>query len=216
MAQAAVKKSNLVALDSKQVTNDASEAISFEDPYVATFAIEGVAPLIFHRWSCEDVAEKSSARKNSKAKKTDNIESYVWRNRQNQICLPGEYVRQSMIHAAKFRQDPRSPRKSAMDMFKAGIVAMTELAPLNGGVEKWDYVDQRRVTIQRASITRQRPAFNTGWFAEFEFSVLIPEYVDIQFFRDVLTLTGRLIGTADNRPTYGRFQVSKCSIKTLM
>lgn len=192
------------------ITNDAAQDISFEEPYIVTFKIEGVSPLLFHRWSCEGVAEKSAAKKNSKAKKTDNVESYVYRNERNEISLPGEYVRQSMINAAKFKQDPRSPRKSAMDLFKASIIALTELSPLNGGTETWDYIDQRRVVIQRSAITRSRPAFNTGWTAEFDFSVLTPEYIDPQLFREVLALTGRLIGTADGRPTYGRFQVTHC------
>ena len=206
----AVAKTKLESL--QPITNDAAMAISFEEPYIVAFEIEGTAPLIFHRWSCEDVAEKSAAKKNSKAKKTDNVESYVYRNSEGQICLPGEYVRQSMINAAKFKQDPRSPRKSAMDLFKASIVALTELAPLNSGTEKWDYIDQRRVVIQRSAITRMRPAFAKGWTAAFEFSVLTPEYIDPQLFNEVLTLTGRLIGTADGRPSYGRFQVNKCSV----
>jgi hypothetical protein len=196
-------------------TNDAASTISFEEPYIVAFAIEGTAPLIFHRWSCEAVEEKAKAAKNSKAKKTDNIESYVYRNELNQICLPGEYIRQSMIHAAKFKQDPRSPRKSAMDLFKAGIVALTELAPLNGGTETWDYIDQRRVVVQRNAISRMRPAFAKGWTADFEFSVIIPEYIDSQLLHEVLTLTGRLIGTADWRPSYGRFQVSKYEVLQL-
>jgi hypothetical protein len=198
----------LIGLD--PITNDAAQDIGFEEPYIVSFRLEGTAPLIFHRWSCEAVEEKSKAKKGSTAKKTDNVESYIYRNELNQICLPGEYIRQSMIHAAKFKQDPRSPRKSAMDLFKAAIVPLTELAPLNGGVEKWDYTDQRRVTVQRASITRMRPAFAKGWTANFEFTVLLPEYVDPQMFREILTLTGKVIGTADGRPTYGRFQVSHC------
>lgn len=209
MAKSAAK---LVALDSAQVSNDAAEPISFEEPYIVAVAIEGTAPILFHRWSCEDVAAKSAAKKNSKAKKTDNVESYVYRNELNQICLPGEYVRQSIVHAAKFRQDPRSPRKSAMDLFKAGVVALTELAPLNGGTEAWDYIDQRRVTVQRSAITRMRPAFAKGWTAEIEFSVLVPEYIDSQLFNDVLALSGKLIGTADGRPSYGRFQVTKFKV----
>lgn len=197
------------------VTNDAAQEIAFEEPYIVKFKLEGVAPLIFHRWSCEAVEEKAKAKKGSAAKKSDNIESFVYRNDENQICLPGEYIRQSMINAAKFKQDPRSPRKSAMDLFKAAIVVLTDLAPINGGADKWDYVDQRRMTVQRASITRQRPAFNKGWTAEFEFSVVLPEYVDSQMFREVLALTGRVIGTADSRPTYGRFQVTSCTVLTL-
>lgn len=206
------KSAALRAVDPAQVSNDAAESISFEEPYIISVAIEGTAALLFHRWSCEDVAEKSAAKKNSKAKKTDNVESYVYRNEQNQICLPGEYLRQTIIHAAKFKQDPRSPRKSAMDLFKASIVALTELAPLNGGVEKWDYTDQRRVVIQRAAITRMRPAFAKGWTAEMEFSVLTPEYIDPQLFNEALALSGKLIGTADGRPSYGRFQVTKCKV----
>lgn len=120
-----------------------------------------------------------------------------------------------MINAAKFKQDPRSSRKSAADLFKAAIISLTPLAPLNGGTEQWDYVDQRRMTVNRAAITRQRPAFNTGWTAEFLFSVIAPEYIDIQMFREVLSLTGRLVGTADGRPTYGRFQTVNCSVVEL-
>lgn len=40
-------------------------------------AIEGVADLLFHRWNCEAVDAKAKAAKNSAAKKTDDIESYV-------------------------------------------------------------------------------------------------------------------------------------------
>lgn len=198
------------------VSNDAALAISFEEPYIVSVKIEGVAPILFHRWSCEDVASKSTAKKNSKAKKTDNVEAYVWRNQHNQICLPGNYLRQTIIHAAKFKQDPRSPRKSAMDLFKASIIPLDELCPINGGVETWDYIDQSRVVIQRAAITRQRPAFNKGWTAECQFSILTPEYIDSQLFQEVLTLGGKLIGTADNRPTYGRFQVTHYEVVGLL
>jgi hypothetical protein len=71
-----------------------------------------------------------------KAKKTDDLESYVYRCDDYTIGVPGEYFRQSIINAAKFRQDPRSPRKSAMDLYKAGIVSLTELSSL--GKSTWD------------------------------------------------------------------------------
>lgn len=197
----AVKKSRLDALS--QYSNDAEGA--FIQPYIVEFTIEGTSDLLFHRWSTEDVEAKSKAAKNSKAKKEDNIESYVYRNESGHICLPGEYVRQSMIHAAKFKQDPRSPRKSAMDLCKAGLVNLTEIADL--GVKDWDYLDKRRVTIQRSGITRVRPAMLKGWKASMQFQVLTPEYIDTQFFHDVLTQAGRLVGVGDFRPTYGRFMV---------
>src|SRR5688572_25282900 len=106
----ATAKAELRAL--APVTNDAAESISFEQPYVVALKVQGTTPILFHRWSCEGVAEKSKASKNSKAKKTDNIESYVYRDDQGYICLPTEYLRLTICNAAKFKQDPRSPRKS--------------------------------------------------------------------------------------------------------
>ena len=188
------------------VGNGGEKAIAAEEPYIVALAIEGSAPLLFHRWDNEAIEEKAKARKNSKAKKEDNIESYVYRNETGEICVPGEYLRQAIIHAAKFRQDPRSPRKSAMDLFKAGVASLTELASL--GSAEWDYLDKRRVTVQRSGITRVRPAMTKGWKAEFEFQVLLPEYIDTALFHDVLTQAGRLIGVGDFRPTYGRFMVT--------
>lgn len=192
------------------VTNDAESDIEFTAPYTARIRLTGAAPLLFHRWSNEAVEEKAKAAKGSKAKKSDNVESYVWRDADGDICLPGEYLRQSVIMAAKFRQDPRSPRKSAMDLFKAGVVSLTELASL--GVKDWDYLDQRRVVVQRNAITRMRPAMLTGWTAEVDLQVLLPEYITGQLLHAVLIDAGRLVGVGDFRPTYGRFQVTQFEV----
>lgn len=192
------------------VSNDALPTIEGQMPYLVTFSIEGTSALLFHRWSVEGVAEKAKAAKGSAAKKSDDVDSYVWRLDTGEIGMPGEYVRQAMIHAAKFRQDPRSSRKSAMDLYKAAIVSLTDLASL--GTDKWDYLDQRRVMVQRSGVTRQRPAFNAGWRADFDFQVQLPEYVQPPDFLDVLVNAGRLIGVGDFRPTYGRFQVVKFDV----
>jgi hypothetical protein len=195
-------------------TNDAEDLIVAGAPYIVTATIEGTAPILFHRWSVEAVAEKAASAKGSAAKKTDDIESYVYRDENGVVCLPGEYLRQSMVAAAKFRQDPRSPRKSAMDLYKAAVVPLTILGPITNAAgetaKTWDFVDQRRVTVQRAGITRSRPGFHAGWRATIEMQVLLPEYVSMQEFRDVLGQAGRLIGTADFRPTYGRYQIVSC------
>lgn len=186
-------------------TNGGRQAVEASLPYVATIELQGSSDFLFHRWNCESIEEKAKAAKNSKAKKTDDIESYVWRNDAGELCVPGEYVRQSVIHAAKYKQDPRSPRKSAMDLFKAGVVSLTQLATL--GKAEWDYLDTRRVTIQRNGINRTRPAMKAGWKASFELQVLTPEYIDQTLLYDVLAMAGRLVGVGDFRPTYGRFNI---------
>lgn len=193
-----------------EVTNGAKATIDAGAPYIASVQIVGVADLLFHRWNVEGVEAKGKAAKGSKAKKTDDLESYVYRNDAGLLAIPGEYLRQAVIHAAKFRQDPRSPRKSAMDLFKAGVVALTPLASL--GVSAWDYEHRCRVMVQRNGITRCRPAMKVGWSIEVELLVNLSEYIPCDVLQDVIVNAGRLIGLADFRPTYGRFAVARFEV----
>lgn len=187
-------------------TNGGKATIEAGEPYAVALTITGSSDLLFHRWNCEAVDAKAKAAKNSKSKKSDDVESYLWRNDAGELCIPGEYLRQSIIMAAKFRQDPRSPRKSAMDLFKAGVVTLTNLSSL--GVRDSDYLDTRRVMVQRAGINRTRPAMRAGWKAGFELQILTPEYIDPHFLQDVIQMAGRLVGIGDFRPTFGRFNVT--------
>ncbi len=199
-------KNRVTEIGGEVPTNGAEQTISMLKPFVATVKLQGVSDLLFHRYNCEEVEEKAAAGKGTKAKKTDNLESYVYRDDAGDLCIPGEYVRQSIIHAAKYKQDPRSPRKSAMDLYKAAVVCLTPFSSL--GIKKWDYEDKRRVVIQRtSSVTRVRPAIKTGWEAQFQIMCNLPEYIRPNDLLDTLNAAGRLVGIADFRPTYGRFAV---------
>lgn len=204
-------KNRITSLGGDSPTNGAKEIIEYSEPYVATIKVEGVADILFHRWNCDAVDEKAKAAKGSKAKKTDDIESYVYRCDNGNLGIPGEYLRMSIVAAAKYRQDPRSPRKSATDLFKAGVVALTNLSDI--GTDKWDYEDRRRVVIQRNGINRTRPAMKVGWKAEFELQVSLPEYISPALLNEVIGSAGRLIGMGDFRPTFGRFIVTSFSIQ---
>lgn len=188
------------------VSNDAAKIVEFEKPYNVEIQIEGTCPILFHRWSVESVAEKAKAAKGSKAKKEDDIESYMYRNLAGEVCVPGEYLRQSMLNAARFKQDPRSPRKSAMDLVEAGLVSMSDLC--STGVKEPNFIDKRRVTIQRNGITRCRPALFAGWRITAELCILLPQYLSPQFVNELCQMAGKLIGIADHRPTFGRYQVT--------
>lgn len=202
-------KNRVTELGGEAPTNGGADTITAGMPYTIDVTIEGTADILFHRWNCEAVAEKAAAAKGSKAKKEDNIESYVYRDDKGHLCVPGEYLRQAIIHAAKYRQDPRSPRKSAMDLYKAGIVSMTQLASF--GTKDWDYEDKRRVVVQRNAVTRTRPAMKSGWRATFTLLVMLPEYITRSDLNEVIAQAGRLVGLGDFRPTYGRFQVTSFS-----
>lgn len=187
------------------VTNDAASTIAIEQPYAVTATMQGAAPFIFHAWSVDAVAEKAKARKGSRAKKEDDVESYVYRLPSGELAIPGAHFRGAIVNAARFKQDPRSPRKSAMDLFKAGVVPLTELCGL--GTHEWDYLDRRRVVVQRNAITRVRPAMAAGWKVTVDLQVLLPEYIDATLLLEVATMAGRLCGVGDARPTFGRFQI---------
>ena len=187
-------------------SNDAQLDVEIQTPYEVECKIEGTAALLFHRWSCDAIEEKAAARKGSAAKKTDNIESYLYRDEKGFLAIPAEYFRQSIIHAAKFKQDPRSPRKSAMDLFKAGICTLNEMCSLK--VKGPDFLDRRRVVIQRSGITRVRPAMLAGWKCAVNLQVLLPEYIDPTLLNETLQYAGRIVGIGDFRPSFGRFVVT--------
>lgn len=199
-------------VERNEVTNGAESVIDASIPYRVDVEITGSSDLMFHRWNPQAVDAKAKAAKNSKAKKSDDVESYVYRNDAGELCIPGEYVRGALITAAKFRQDPRSPRKSAMDLYKAGCVSLTNLASV--GKSAWDYEDTRRVVVQRAGVNRTRPALRAGWKARFEFLVLTPEYIAPMDLHGVLTQAGTLVGIADFRPTFGRFAITSFDVLT--
>lgn len=186
-------------------TNDAVSAIRTALPKHVRFTLEGTTDILFHRWSTESVEAKANAGKNSASKKTDDLDAYVYRTDDGELAIPGTYVHGSMTNAARSKKDPRSPRKSAMDLYKAAIAPITLLATL--GVHEWEYVHAERAVVQRNAITRRRPALTAGWKAEWEFLILGTEYVSPMDFLDTLVMAGQFVGLGDHRPTYGRFAV---------
>lgn len=203
-----VKSKRLTAVGSP--SNGGEHGVELMMPYRCEVEIQGVAPILFHAWNVESVESKSKAKKGSAEKKSDDVESYVYRNEKGNISIPGEYLKGAIVGAAKFRQDPRSPRKSAADLFKAAIISLTPLADL--GAKDWDFLDRRRVCIQRNAITRSRPAMREGWKAKFIIMCNLPEYVDPTMLNETIGQAGKLIGLADFRPSFGRFIVTKFEV----
>ncbi|WP_041695243.1 hypothetical protein [Alicyclobacillus acidocaldarius] len=179
--------------------------VQFALPYRVAVKLKGTVPLLFHRWDCEDVEAKAQAAKGSSAKKTDNVEAYLYRNEDGEICVPATYLHQALANAAKFKQDPRSPRKSMSDLSKAAFIVTPWLA--STGKAQPDFLDRRRVLVQRAGVTRVRPALLPGWEVEFQVECLLPEYISPELLYDLLVQAGRLVGIGDYRPMFGRFQV---------
>lgn len=199
------------------VSNDAAEAITASMPYEFETTIEGVAPLLFHAYSVESVKEKAAAAKGSKTKKSDDVESYVYRvsPEDKRLGIPGLVFAAALAHAAKSIQDPRSPRKSAMDLVKASIIPLDDVAPLSPDTEAWDFLDVRRAVVQRNAVPRERPAMRTGWRCTFAMQVTAPDYLPVALVRELIMRAGQFSGLLDFRPTFGRFHLVEFKVREL-
>lgn len=175
-------------------------------PFTIQVNITGVAPLLFHRWDCAEVEAKAQAKKNSRERRADNLESYVYRCQDGTLGLPSVNLHMALVGAARFKSDPRSPRKSAADLVKAILLITPAMGSF--GVPVWDFEDRRRATVQRSGITRVRPALKEGWQVRFLVTVLESSYVDEAFLHDLISSAGRYVGIGDFRPQFGRFNVT--------
>jgi hypothetical protein len=192
-------------------TNNGEDAIQKRVPYVVRVKLQGSADMLLHGWDVDAVQAKAEAKRGSAEKKTDNIESYVVRNDKGEICIPTTYLRGAIVKVALFRSDPRSPRKNASDLYKAAIhphQPLMALKNLAGEIPKvWDYIDKRRVTVQKQGLSRWRPAFLAGWEAEGELMCILPDYISPEELHDVIIQAGMFAGLGDFRPTFGRFRM---------
>lgn len=200
-------------VDEAQISNGAQQAIEMTEPYRLTVGIVGTAPMLLHNWNIEAIEEKANAAKGSKVKKTDNIESYVYRCDDGSLGFPGMNFAASIREAGRYMQDPRSPRKSAMDLCKAGVIALSVIVPFEPRTETWDYEDARRVVVQRSGVTRIRPAMREGWRLTFDLLIATPEYLPSETMAHLIGMAGRLQGIGDYRPTFGRFAVTSFEVE---
>jgi hypothetical protein len=177
------------------------------EEYAVEVEVEGKSPLLMHRWDSQAVADKAAASKGSKAKKSDNLESYVYRDADGYLSIPGRAIAACLREAARSMQDPRSPRKSLRDLVKASLLVEPLNARIQPETKEWHYIDRQRVLVQRAAITRERPAIREGWSLKFTVVCLAGEYINQQLLHDLITRSGRFVGLLDGRPEYGQFRV---------
>ena len=205
-------------LDPAQVSNGGKRIIEVGEPYIAVFQITGTAPILLHGWNIEAVESKGNAAKGSKAKKTDDIESYIFRDAHGHVGVPMHYICSALSDAGRSMQDPRSPRKSFRDLLRAILIPMPTpdtVAPFLPKTKQWEFVHRGRVVVQRAAITRSRPAFQAGWRIGFEVMVNAPEYLAPTSLQELINKCGRLNGFCDGRPSYGRFVLSDFDTRKL-
>jgi hypothetical protein len=199
-------------------TNQHANIITKPSQVILNVRIQGASKLLFHRYDCASVKVKGDAKKGSSDKKSDDLESYLYRDENNAVAVAAENIHACLAASAKSFQDPRSPRKSAMDLLKAGILVLPDLIPFTRDgetFEGWDFLDTRRVTIKQSAISRTRPGLEAGWELEFDVHILVPQLISVELFREVLQNAGAIVGLCDFRPRFGRFYVTACGLVEL-
>jgi len=157
-----------------------------------TVRIEGISPLLMHKFPMTDEDAKSKAR--DQKKNQDNVESYLYLNDK------GKLAKYQIVGQGKM---------TYKNLMGSGAVIIDPDMILH---EKQDWeIDRRPVVIQRARIVRERPMLKE-WALEFTI-----EYDEDEIhkgtLKEIMDYAGRRVGIGDFRPSnggpFGRFIVTK-------
>lgn len=191
------------------------------EPFTVECTIKGTSPALFHAFDVTEYRRKEQAKKGSREKKTDNIQSYVYRNKAGELCWPGLNFKAALVNASKRFQDPGRPRATAHDLMRAGIVVDPYLAPITmdgkklTGDEPWNEyggVDSRGVVVNQSKIIRDRPFLNEGWECSFNIMVNDSELISPEFLYEIVQRSCNFSGLGDYRPDFGRYSIQKFDV----
>lgn len=185
--------------------------------YTVSTCIEGIAPLMQHRFPVPELETISKGGNRSTGAKdyTQEWREYLYADSDGQIYQPASHIEGALIKAAASFKIAGKRGKTYKDLFQANVFIDPERIPHKGYTvpevldtdgDKGLYLDVRPVVVQRARVVRIRPCFKPGWKLEFEIQVIDDE-IQPGLLQDVLTLAGKAVGIGDYRPRFGRFNV---------
>jgi hypothetical protein len=169
--------------------------------------IEGISPLLQHRFDVAPVQAKSKAK--NIAKNEDNVEAYLYKDEDGNICQPASHIIAALKYAGARFQIPGQGKTTYKNIVGGGAVQVDPYYIPHEN-QKW-VPDRQQVVVQKARIVRTRPRFDK-WSLSFSI-----EYDEEEISRDtvneLLTYAGRRSGLGDYRPhkggAFGRFIVTK-------
>ena len=184
--------------------------------------IQGTRPILFHSGALVDPQNEFAKRLkdvSGKRAKTDadhkemakleflgSFDGYV--DEGGNILIPEANILAAIVKgAAKFKKSPAA---------KEGVLGLVDgdakfVFPRKGDKspeslwESGEFVDRRRVVVQRSSIMRTRPKFKE-WSCEFTLEV-DETLCNLGEVRQWLDATGSRVGLGDYRPMFGRFEL---------
>lgn len=189
--------------------------------YTVNVQVEGIAPLMQHRYPLPDFADlsKGGKKKTGETDYSQEWREYLYISPDGYIYQPATHFDSALVKAAAGYKIQGARGKTYKDLFRGNVfvspdaISHNVLAPdeLDADADKPLYLDVRPVVVQRARVVRIRPTFGPGWKLEFEITVL-DDQVPANVVNEVLTLAGRTVGIGDFRPRFGRFMVTKFEV----
>jgi hypothetical protein len=184
--------------------------------YQVEVKVEGVSPLLQHRFPIPDYEDMGKGGKKSTGAKDYRDE---WKTSlyitEKQVYQPASHFELSMTKAAASFKVTGKRGKSYKDLVAANmfidpekiLFGIAEPIELDTDPDKPLYLDLRPVVIQRARVVRIRPCFKPGWILGFTINVIDDE-LPSGILQDILVLAGKAVGIGDYRPKFGRFSVT--------
>ena len=187
---------------------------------VIDITIQGVTPLLMHRFTDEEQA--SATRKTRASVKTgggmkpyDIAEQFLYKDDGGNIVMPQPNLFKCIINGGKFFKVGNSKMTTqTSSLVPAYAMIPTEFVKLEHE-QPW-VVDSRTVVnpTTHGRITTHRPRFN-DWECTFPVE-LEDDDISEAFFREIVDAAGRRIGLCDFRPErkgfFGRFVVKHWSV----
>jgi len=189
--------------------------------YTVNIQVEGIAPLMQHRFPLPDFADmgKGGKKKTGETDYTQEWRDYFYSTIDGDIYQPATHFDGCMAKAAAGYKIQGGRGKTYKDLFKGNVFVSPDAIlhgvkvpeTLDADADKTLYLDIRPVVVQRARVVRIRPCFKPGWKLGFEITVL-DDQVPPNVVNEVLALAGRTVGVGDFRPRFGRFMVTKFEV----
>ena len=184
--------------------------------YTVKVEIQGIAPLLQHKFPIPELSALSKGGKKSTGAidYTQEWRDYFYATPEGHIYQPAAHIEAAMAKSATNFKIAGKRGKTYKELFQSSVFVQPDYI-LHGmdvpdGLDEFSskplYLDVRSVVVNRARVVRIRPAFGPGWKLAFEIQVLDNE-IQPELLNDVLVYAGRMVGIGDFRPRFGRFLV---------
>jgi len=202
-----------------------------------TAVIEGIAPILFNRFTEEaiDAMEKmSGGKKKTKKDKVVEATTKVYRDAEGFLCVPSDNVKKCILEGCAMG-GYKIGRRSAMPFMRATLFLegqtvsfgkkdpdghhTTEVFRHDGKtfyhIKEPDGIHECTGRIPPrtgARVVIRRPYLDTGWTLTLPL-IAMDDRINDEMIQGSIQEGGLLVGLCDHRPEYGRFKINKFEIK---